>query len=299
MSRVLPIAVVQAQPQKIDEPISSFAEHAQSLLKSFPQTQMIVYPELHLFHADLDKQALLEVAEPLGGARVSALRELAADLGVWLIPGSVCELGANGELFNTALALSPEGVLVASYRKVFPWRPYEPFDAGDRFVTFEMPGIGRAGFSICYDAWFPEVTRHLAWMGAEVVLNLVKTTTCDRTQEIVLARANAIVNQVFVVSVNCAGPIGTGQSLIVDPEGLVRTATVGAEVTVLTDVLDLGQVTRVRRYGTAGLTRMWEHFKPGDQPLPLPLYGGEIDPRRWNPDHLLMPKNSDRKDRVD
>ncbi len=60
MSRVLPIAVVQAQPQKIDEPLSSFSEHAQSLLKSFPQTRMIVYPELHLFHADLNKQALLE-----------------------------------------------------------------------------------------------------------------------------------------------------------------------------------------------------------------------------------------------
>jgi predicted amidohydrolase len=299
MSRVLPIAVVQAQPQKIDEPLSIFAEHAQSLLKSFPQTRMIVYPELHLFHADLNKQALLEVAEPLSGARVSALRELAADLGVWLIPGSVCELGANGELFNTALALSPEGALVASYRKVFPWRPYEPFDAGDRFVTFEMPGIGRAGFSICYDAWFPEVTRHLAWMGAEVVLNLVKTTTCDRTQEIVLARANAIVNQVFVVSVNCAGPVGTGQSLIVDPEGLVRTATAGTEATVLTDVLDLEHVSRVRKYGTAGLTRVWDQFQPEDQPLSLPLYGGEIHSQRWKPDHRPIPETPVREDQTD
>jgi predicted amidohydrolase len=297
MSRVLPIAVVQAQPQQISEPLSSFAEHAQALLKSFPQTRMIVYPELHLFHADLNKQALLEVAQPLDGPRVSALRELAADLGVWLIPGSVCELGAGGELFNTAIALSPEGQLAASYRKVFPWRPYEPFDAGDRFVTFDLPGIGRAGFSICYDAWFPEVTRHLAWMGAEVVLNLVKTTTCDRTQEIVLARANAIVNQVFVVSVNCAGPVGTGQSLIVDPEGLVRTATAGAEATVLTDVLDLEHVSRVRKYGTAGLTRVWDQFQPGDLPLSLPLYGGRIDPQRWNPDHRLMPEaHEDQRD---
>jgi predicted amidohydrolase len=299
MSRVLPIAVVQAQPREIHEPLSGFNEHTHWLLKCFPQTQMIVYPELHLCHAELNKQALLEIAQPLSGARVSALRELAADLGVWLIPGSVCELGAQGELYNTALAISPEGELVASYRKVFPWRPYEPFDAGNRFVTFEMPEIGRAGFSICYDAWFPEVTRHLAWMGAEVVLNLVKTTTCDRSQEIVLARANAIVNQVFVVSVNCAGPIGTGQSLIVDPEGLVRTATVGTEATVLTDVLDLEHVARVRKYGTAGLTRMWEQFQPGDQSLSLPLYGGRIDPQLWNPDHRLMPKSSDLKERTD
>jgi predicted amidohydrolase len=208
-------------------------------------------------------------------------------------------LGARGELFNTAIALSPQGELAASYRKVFPWRPYEPFDAGDRFVTFDLPGIGRAGFSICYDAWFPEVTRHLAWMGAEVVLNLVKTTTCDRAQEVVLARANAIVNQVFVVSVNCAGPIGTGQSLIVDPEGLVRTTTSGAESTILTDVLDLEHVARVRRYGTAGLTRMWDQFQPEDQPLSLPLYGGTIYPERWNPDRQRRTEAPEGEDQTD
>ena len=172
---------------------------------------------------------------------------------------------------------------MAWYRKIFPWRTYEPFDPGDRFVTFDLGGIGRAGFSICYDAWFPEVTRHLAWMGAEVVLNLVKTTTSDRAQEVLLARANAIVNQVFMVSVNCAGPTGTGQSLIVDPEGVVRVAASGAEHTVLTDVLDLDHVPRVRKFGTAGLSRMWDQFQPGDQPLSLPLYQGNIDPLRWKP----------------
>lgn len=277
MERVLPIAVVQAAPALMDD----FAESAAALLKSFPQARLLVYPELHLFGETETWQAS---AEPLDGPRVRQLAELAGDLGVWLVPGSVCERGPSGELFNTALAFSPEGQLAASYRKVFPWRPYEPFEAGERFVVFDLPDIGRAGFSICYDAWFPEVTRHLAWMGAEVVLNLVKTTTCDRRQEVVLAQANAIVNQVFVVSVNCAGPVGTGQSLIVDPEGLVRAAAVGSEATVLTDVLDLGQVARVRKYGTAGLTRPWSQFRAGDAPLALPLYGGQIDPAKWNPE---------------
>ncbi len=72
----------------------------------------------------------------------------------------------------------------------------------------DLAGIGRVGLNICYDAWFPEVSRQLAWMGAEVILNVVKTTAPDRRQELVLAKANAIVNQVFVVSVNCAGPAG-------------------------------------------------------------------------------------------
>jgi predicted amidohydrolase len=296
MLRVLPIAVVQEQPLRPDEPLSRFCSHVSALVASFPQTRLVVYPELHLFDCPLEKTALLALSEPLDGTCIKTLSQLAGDLGVWLIPGSVCELGPEGQLFNTAIALSPEGRLAAWYRKIFPWRPYEPFDPGDRFVTFDMKGIGRVGFSICYDAWFPEVTRHLAWMGAEAVFNLVKTTTSDRAQEVVLARANAIVNQVFMVSVNCAGPLGTGQSLIVDPEGLVRSAAVGAERTVLTDVLDLEQVSRVRKYGTVGLTKVWDHFQPGDSPLELPLYGGKIEPSRWKPQQSKLESEWTRAD---
>jgi predicted amidohydrolase len=293
MSRPLPVAVVQAEPQPIDAPLDSFAADAEQLIRSFPQTRLVVYPEVHLFGADetpADKNArLAEAAEPLEGRRCRRLAELAGDLGIWLVPGSVCERGEDGLLYNTAVAFSPEGVLAASYRKVFPWRPYEPYEPGDRFVVFDIAGHGRAGFSICYDAWFPEVTRHLAWMGAEVVLNLVKTTTSDRAQELVLARANAIVNQVFVVSVNCAGPVGTGQSLVVDPEGGVRVAAPSESPAVLTDVLDLDHVTRVRTFGTAGLNRMWDQFDETDHPIELPLYQGRIEPKLWNvhaPDDL-------------
>jgi len=46
---------------------------------------------------------------------------------------------------------------------------------------------------LCYDGWFPQVPRHLAWMGAEVILQPSATGTSDREQEIVIARANAIV----------------------------------------------------------------------------------------------------------
>ena len=279
---MLPLAAVQARPLSADQPTARFAEDVQGVARAFPQSRLIVYPELHLHGGLVTAEDYRAVAEPLTGPRVRALAELAGDLGVWLVPGSLCELGADGQMYDTAVVLSPGGTLAASYRKVFPWRPYEPFDAGDRFVVFDLPGVGRAGLNVCYDAWFPEVTRHLAWMGAEVVFNVVKTTTCDRTQEVVLARANAIMNQVFVVSVNAAGPVGTGQSVIVDPEGLVRVHS-ATEATVLTDVIDLEHVSRVRQYGTVGLTRPWSQFAPGDPPLALPLYHGRIEPDRWAP----------------
>jgi predicted amidohydrolase len=286
VSRPLPVALVQSAGHPLDQPLDAFAVDVEALIRRFPQTRLVAHPELHLhgMPASADEDAALaESAQPLDGARVRTLAGLAGDLGVWLVPGSVVERGPQGQMFNTALAFSPQGKLVASYRKIFPWRPYEPFDPGSDFVVFDLPGLGRIGLSICYDAWFPEVARHLAWMGAEAILNLVKTTTADRAQEMVLARSTAIVNQVFVASVNCAGPVGTGRSLIVDPEGLVRVEAVSEMPVVLTDVLDLDHVRLVRQFGTAGLNRPWQQFRPDDAPIELPLYDGRIDPARWTP----------------
>ncbi|GHF66203.1 putative amidohydrolase [Amycolatopsis bartoniae] len=272
MSRPLPLALVQAPTRTLDE----YAADVQRLAADRPQVRLVVHPELHLCER-------MEDAEPLDGPRDRTLAELAGDLGLWLAPGSVYERGDDGETYNTAVVYSPEGRRVASYRKIFPWRPYEKTTPGDRFVVFPMEGFGRIGLSICYDAWFPETTRHLAWLGAELVLNFVQTPTVDRAQELVLARANAIVNQVFVASVNAAAPHGLGRSLLVDPEGHVRAEATGAETTVLTDVVDLATVDTVREYGTAGLNRMWDQWSPDERPLDLPLYSGKLDPARWQP----------------
>jgi predicted amidohydrolase len=292
MARTLPVAIVQESPIQVTDSVSRFAGAVQTLLARFPQTRLVAYPELHLFGVGSEAE-LREAGEPLSGPRVKALAELAGDLGIWLLPGSLCEVddSAPGAVFNTAVAFSPEGRLAASYRKIFPWRPYEIFRPGGQFVVFDVPDVGRLGFSICYDAWFPEVSRQLAWMGAEVIINPVQTTTSDRAQELVLARANAIVNQVFVVSVNAAAPVGVGRSLVVDPEGRVRVEADDPTATVLTDVLDLDEVTRVRQYGTAGLNRMWDQFTDADAPLELPLYQGRIDPARWKPREQEAPQD--------
>lgn len=287
MKGALPVAAMQSAPRLMGEPLDGFAAEVAELLDDHPETRLVVYPELHLFGDELPSRertaALHDAAQPIDGPLVQELKQLAGDLGVWLVPGSICERSESGELFNTALALSPAGELVASYRKIFPWRPFEPYVPGDRFVTFDIEGAGRFGLSICYDAWFPEHSRQLAWMGADAILNLVKTTTVDRRQELVLARANAIVNQTFVLSVNCAGPVGQGKSLLVDPEGTVRVEATSENAAVLTDVLDLGHVDRVRRFGTAGLNRMWSQFREDDRPLELPMYGGRLDPASWDP----------------
>jgi predicted amidohydrolase len=284
VSRNLVLSLVQTAGRRPDD-FSGFAEHATSTARLFPQTQLLVYPELHLSTDDsdpLDQQAVLDSAEPLtDGPRHKQLCELAADLKVWLCPGSVSELGDDGSVYNTALLYAPTGELAAHYRKVFPWRLFEKARPGREFVVFAIPDVGRVGLSVCYDAWFPESTRHLAWMGAEIVINVVKTGTVDREQEIVLARANAAVNQVFVASVNASTPSGLGHSVLVGPEGNVISELPGATPGVLTAAIDLDQVDTVRRYGSFGLSRIWSQLRADDEPIPMPLYGGAITPQAW------------------
>jgi predicted amidohydrolase len=287
VQRILPLVAAQARPRLIGGPLAAFAAEVAAAVEHQPEAKLVVFPELHLFgDGNPDRQrteALQDSAEPLDGPRVKELRELAADLGIWLVPGSVCERGPGGQLFNTELVLSPDGGLAGYYRKIFPWRPHEPYDPGDRFSTVDLDGICRVGLNICYDAWFPEVSRQLAWMGSEVILNVVKTTTPDRRQELVLARANAIVNQVFMVSVNCAGPTGQGRSLIVDPEGNTIAEAADDSPALLAAELDLAAVERVRTHGTENVNRPWAQFHVGEAPIELPIYQGRIDPASWTP----------------
>jgi predicted amidohydrolase len=287
VGRTLSVALAQFPPSTGPDPVGQLESQAAQIKRESADLDLLVFPEIHLC-GDCDQapdsnEWLRAAAESLDGARVRALGEVAARLGVWLIPGSVPELGDDNRVYNTQLVFDPTGRLVSSYRKVFPWRPFETWSAGHEFIVYDMPGVGRGGLSICYDAWFPESTRSVAWLGAEFVVNVVKTIGADRKQERVLAQANAIVNQVFMLSVNAAGPVGTGGSIVCDPEGTVLGDLPTAEPGVLSVVLDLDDVTRVREHGTEGSNRMWSQLAPDDPLIDLPIYAGRIDPTSWQP----------------
>jgi formamidase len=279
--RALSLAALQTAPVPRDPEatLGLLARRVRSLRTTVPHAQLAVLPELHLSappstleeHSGYAREVAVEIPGPL----TEALGRIAAESEIWLVPGSVYELASDGRVHNTAVVLAPDGELVASYRKVFPWQPHETCAPGEEFVTFDIPEVGRVGLAICYDGSFPETFRQLAWMGAEVILQVNLTTTSDREQELVMARANAIFNQLYVVSLNAASPAGVGRSLIADPEGLVRVAS-GAGEEMLTDVLDLEAVERVRRFGTAGVSRMWEQMMREGPGIELPMYGGPV-----------------------
>jgi predicted amidohydrolase len=214
-----------------------------------------------------------EIAESIPGPISMRFCELARRTQKWIVPGSMYE-SVGSAIYNTALAISPEGVIVAKYRKMFPWLPHEKETTpGDQFCVFDVPNVGRFGLCICYDTWFPEFTRTLAWMGADVILHPTLTPTSDRTLELTLNQANAIFNQCYFIDINGLGPWGGGRSLIVDPEGRVLQQA-GEHDMILTEILDLDQVRKVREFGTLGLCQTWKQLR--DFPGHFPVYENKI-----------------------
>lgn len=283
------VGLAQRAPLTGQDPLTGFRTDVAATSARYPELEMLVYPELHLHSVDdlpasQQSDALRDKAVGLDSEFVAAIGRIAAEHAVWLCPGSIGEIADDGSFYNTQLFFSPAGELVTAYRKMFPWRPFEPHRPGTEFVLAPTPDHGSFGLSICYDAWFPEHSRHLSWMGADAILNIVKTTSQDREQELILARSNAIVNQVYMLSVNCAEPVGRGRSIAVDPEGLVLGEAGLGEDTIVVRV-DPERVRRIRAVGTAGTNRVWSQFNHDDDPIPLPLYGGTLDPKRWHPGH--------------
>jgi predicted amidohydrolase len=262
-------------PRDADATFEKMSDVAINIQKSFPWVGLIVYHELVVsalvqFVTPENKDWWKKNSGPMPGPQTDRLCDLARKTRKWLIPGSMWEIEGD-KMYNTSVVISPDGEIIAKYRKMFPWLPYEAgTTAGDSFCVFDIPDVGRFGLCICYDMWFPEVSRQLAWMGAEVIIQPTLTPTSDRTLELVMARANALFNQCYFFSINGVGEWGGGRSTIIDPDGRILQEA-GTSQTFLTEMIDLDHTTRTREYGTLGLGQTLKQLR--DSGHTFPIYG--------------------------
>ena len=241
--------------------IDAINDEVRGLKRRFPWIDMVLIGELAAFGPKLDK------AEALPGPAEARFAEVARECGVWLVPGSLYERQGS-RIFNTTPVINPDGDVIARYRKMYPFLPYEQgIDAGDQSIVFDVPGKGRLGISICYDMWFPETTRTLAWMGAEVILHPVMTNTIDRDVELAMARAAAATNQCYVFDINIAGRLGYGKSLVCGPGGEVIHQA-GADREIIPVEVDFDYVRRVRERGWNGLGQVLKSYRDAGHDFP-------------------------------
>jgi predicted amidohydrolase len=222
--------------------------------------ELVVLPERLDIRGATDDY--LARAATLDGRPVTWARELAGELGIDLVAGSVAERRAGRErVSNTSVHAGPDGELKAVYRKIHMfdvevgdtvYRESEHSEPADEIVLSETANGLRLGLTVCYDLRFPELYRILALRGARVVTipsNFTRVTGEAHWE--ILLRARAIENQVFVIAPGQGdrpGPEGDsyGNSMIVDPWGevLARAPIEGEHV--IAAELDLARQEEIR-----------------------------------------------------
>lgn len=220
----------------------------------FPWVKMIVLSELCAYGSNPEKSQVIP------GPASELYARLASENEVYLVAGSLFQR-ENQSTHNTCLVYGPDGNEIARYAKMYPFEPYETgVTPGNDFCLFDVPGVGKFGLSICYDMWFPETTRTLTWMGAEVILHPTMTSTIDRDAELAIARASAITNQVYFFDINGAGKLANGRSIIVGPEGdIIHQAGSGREVMPVS--IDMAYLRKTRENGIRNLGQPLKSFR--------------------------------------
>ena len=218
------IAILQFEPVRnnVDRNITTIEQQLSEI-----QADLIVLPEMantgYLYASQAALEPFAEQSEGKGPF-LSALRRLAGETGGAIVSGYT-EKDKNS-LFNSAIAISPNGIL-ANYRKTHLFYAekdlFHPGDSG--FFTFNWKRVS-IGLMICFDWIFPESARTLALAGAQIIAHPANLVL-PYCQAAMITRS--IENRVFTATANRIGTeqLGettmtfTGMSQITAPSGEV------------------------------------------------------------------------------
>ena len=199
-----------------------------------PESDIIALPEMFTIRSS-DKEQSAQ-AETIPGPTIDRLSEIARERGCWIVAGSIIER-VDAKRYNTSVVLDRRGKIAGRYRKIHLFdvdipgerviRESKSFRAGKEPMMVNIEGW-RCGLAICYDLRFPELFRHYAEVGAQILfLPSNFTDKTGRAHWEILLRARAIENQCFVVAPNQCGRhphlrvLSHGHSAVIGPWGEV------------------------------------------------------------------------------
>lgn len=169
------------------------------------EAQLVIFPECALTgyaYNSLDEAT--PFAEKPDGRSAQIIVEACRQTKAYAVVGFI---ETDGEKFyNAAMVAGPDGV-VGTYRKV-----HMPYIGVDRFLTpgdrpfqvFDLP-FGKVGVNICYDISFPEPSRVLKLMGAELIALITNWPTAAWRSSQFVANTRALENHVFYAAVDRVG----------------------------------------------------------------------------------------------
>ncbi|MEC2159762.1 formamidase [Virgibacillus halodenitrificans] len=172
---------------------------------------LVVFPEYMLHGLSMDMRD--EIMCEMDGPEVAKLKEVCIENDIWGC-FSIMEYNPEGNPYNTGLIIDNHGDIKLNYRKLHPWTPVEPWEPGDLGLPVcEGPNGSTLGLAICHDGMFPEVSRELAYKGADVILRTAGYTKPIRHSWRITNQANAFCNLAYTASVAMCGSDGTNDSM--------------------------------------------------------------------------------------
>jgi predicted amidohydrolase len=262
--QIIRVGVVQMNARVLDK--SYNLKQAEELIRQAaaqgakivltPESAVQGYPRVNLQPGEsvnapslvAGRKRILAAAETIPGPATRRFSELARKLGIWIVFGM--DENRNGELFNTAVLMNPQGQIAGTYSKVHlqNWMVASGIHHGDGFPVWDIDVDGvhvKLGIEICYDVQHPESTLELALGGAEVVFIPYCTDDFSRPLLIHLFETTALENRVDIVRANFASPRNTGTSSIINYEGQT-VRQLGSGSGVLVGNIDLTALRKTR-----------------------------------------------------
>ena len=208
MKEKIKIALAQISCKRADKKenlkkIENFVEKAKN-----QSADLVVFPELSLTGYVVRDQ-IYELAETIPGPSTQAIEKIAEKTQTYIVFG-MPELSEKTQatIYNTAVLVGPKGY-IGKYRKmylpthsVFEEKRY--FRPGYQAAAFDTE-IGKIGLIICYDIFFPEVSRLTRLKGAQLIVCISASPAVRKTFFEILTAARAIENTAFLAYVNLVG----------------------------------------------------------------------------------------------
>lgn len=229
---------------------------------------LIVLPEaFNTGYYCFNYPAMCELAEPLDGESITAMRALARELDVYILAPIIMSVG-SGIVENTAVMIDGAGGILGTYSKthlVGDERIY--MQRGKQYPVFHTK-FGPVGILICYDICFPETATILANRGAGIIVcpSAWRGGSYYKEWLDIDAAARALDNTLFVALLNRVGTLPNapfcGGTQVVGPTGYVLERCSADEEEILYQIIDLNEVIETRKDNTVLFDRHPEDYWP-------------------------------------
>lgn len=185
------------------------------------KSNIAIFPELFLTGYSVGEN-ISEMAETIDGPSMKEIRQQCQENQVYTVVGFP-EDGQDGNYYISSALIDDKGDVLGVYRKMHLFDSENKyFKAGSNFEVIETP-LGKIGLMICYDVEFPEISRALKLMGADIIIIVNANMHPYELHHHLYARCRAMENEIPVVICNRLGVEDAldfcGDSLVINAKG--------------------------------------------------------------------------------